>query len=352
MEQQTPSEVVEGELVEEGGRELAVRPDAGLRAIKIPEFQRWADSRAEALGILMRMGIAQTRTENWSDQDGKPYPEQGACTSMINMVGITISPPARRRENFHDEKGDYYLYLLESEVTVPKFGIGPLPIVGRASSRDPFFALRRGELRPDSEIDPGDIISKAYTNLRYRAVKAVVPQIAKITWDELKEITGGRVARGKVSQVRRGETDEEPQATGNCPTCGVGTLVEKQRRDGSGSFWACSEGKYDAKTKKRTGCQHTQNEPPARAPTPTPNGDSAPPETAGTPNPAVIAVLDVLRGQGKESKGQQMAALAKACQSLGRQMPRGGDPEAWLSNLSDEELPAILGAIPESEAAA
>lgn len=280
MNERETGEVVEGEVVEEEeGAELAVRPEAGMRPINIPEFQAWADSRAEALGILMEMGIAQTKPEDWSDQGGKPYPEQGACSAIVNMVGITISPPARRKENFDDELGRYYIYFLESEVTIPKFGIGPLPIVGRASSRDPFFAwrTRKGEdgepvyeagkkvkdLRPSSEIDPGDILSKAYTNLRYRAVKATVPQVANITWEALKELTAGRVAREGVKQVHYGGSEEESPQEGNCPTCHRGTLKEIQRRDGTGSFWACDRGSYDREKKKRVGCPHTQNDPPA-----------------------------------------------------------------------------------------
>ncbi len=381
MTQQQTSEVVTGEVVDDeprGRAELAVRPDTGLRPINIPEFQAWADSRAEALRILMEMGIAQTRAEDWSDQGGKPYPEQGACSQIVNMVGITISPPARRRENFDDELGHYYIYFLESEVNVPKFGIGPLPIVGRASSRDPFFAYRRVDdqkvLRPASEIDPGDILAKAYTNLRYRAVKASVPQVANITWDDLRKLTSGRVAKGKVKQVQYGDGDGESAATGNCPTCGKGTLVKKERRDGSGSFWACNAGKYDAKTKTRSGCQHMQNDPPAAPADADPNRDATgrlkpeiehligeeiakglaghETETSAAPtapNVGAVTVMDILRSQGLETKGKQIAALARACQSLNIGLPRGPDPEAWLSTLTDEVLSRMCDAVGAQE---
>jgi len=266
MSHQPPNEVVDGEVLSEEPERntgLAVRPDAGLHPIDLDELTSWAESRQKALAILMEVAISSTRAADWSDQGGKPYPEQGACSAIIGLVGIHITPPSKEKEYFEDEKGRYYIYFLESEVTVPKFGVGPLPIVGRASSRTEFFAMRNGELRPQSEIDPGDIKAKAYTNLRYRAVKAAVPEIAGMTWERLKQLTGGRVAQGKVRQVHYGDADAEGGApAGNCPTCGKGTLIEKKRRDGTGSFWVCSEGRYDPKTKKRSGCQHTQNEPP------------------------------------------------------------------------------------------
>lgn len=268
MSEQEAREVVEGEVVGEDGEGLAVVPDTGLRPIDVGQLTAWAESRQKALAVLMEVAIASTRAADWSDQNGKPYPEQGACTAIIGLVGINITPPEERKEFFDDELGRYYVYFLRSEVVVPKFAIGPLPIIGRASSRDPFFAWKRDgagekELRPASEIDPGDIKSKAYTNLRYRAVKASVPEIAAMTWDRLEELTGGRVARGGVKQVHYGESDEEGPQEGNCPTCHKGALQEIQRRDGTGSFWACDQGRYDPEKKKRTGCPHTQNDAPA-----------------------------------------------------------------------------------------
>jgi len=339
---QRESEVVDGEVLgEEGnGRELAPRPDAEMRPINIPEFQAWADSRAEALRILMEMGIGQTRAEDWSDQGGKPYPEQGACSAMINMVGITISPPARRRENFDDELGHYYIYFLESEVTVPKFGIGPLPIVGRASSRDQFFAWRTEldaagkpvyqdgkkvkALRPASEIDPGDILSKGYTNLRYRAVKAVVPQVANITWDDLKTLTAGRVARGKVKQIHYGDGDADAgPATGNCPTCGKGNLVLKEgvskKTNKPYKMWVCDAGSWEPELKKKIGCPHVQNEPPEEpAETPAETPAATP---AATPADDGATDIRVFLADKFGTEGKALLALVAWCMESGRKHP-------------------------------
>lgn len=288
-------EPIEAEVVS-AGSSLAPqeKPDTSMRPIDYEEFSAWAETRAKALNKLMEMGIAQTSPGDWSDMGGKPHPEQGACSSIINMVGIQIDPPARRKETFEDEKGNYYIYFLESQIRVPRFGIGPLAIVGRASSRDPFFAFRQGELRPQSEIDPGDILAKAYTNLRFRAVKAVNPEIAGMTWERLKELTGGRVQKGAVKQVHYGDKEQEEIAkagSGNCPSCGQGNIVLKEG-DKNGKhykFYGCD---------RYPDCKHTQKEPQAKK-------ESAPPQQTDPNDKApLIAALESFR------KAQQWSAAA------------------------------------------
>lgn len=314
MSQQEKSDAVEGEVVEEDqGAGLAVVADSGLRPIDLGQLTAWAESRQKALAVLMEVAIASTKAADWSDQNGKPYPEQGACTGIIGLVGINITPPEEQKEYFEDELGRYYVYFLRSEIVVPKFAIGPLPIIGRCSSRDQFFAWKRDAarkkvLRPQSEIDPGDIKSKAYTNLRYRAVKASVPEIAGMTWDRLKELTAGKVSRETVKQIHYGEEGEEGPQEGNCPTCHKGRLREIPRRDGTGSFWACSEGRYDSKTKKRSGCPHTQNDPPA------PPAEAEGPETSAPP-------------RGEESPAKEGAGEEKPAQ----EEPPADDPVAALT---------------------
>lgn len=80
-------------------------------------------------------------------------------------------------------------------------------------------------------------------------------------------------------------TTEAPSVGGDCPSCHKGHLVERKRRDGSGVFWACDAGKYDPASKKRTGCQHIQNDPPlSRAGSSEPVGE--PPEPPATDDQA------------------------------------------------------------------
>ncbi len=114
--------------------------------------------------------------------------------------------------------------------------------------------------------------------------------------------------------VPRSAEEEEEAHTGNggisvtCPKCGKGHLVEKQRRDGSGSFWVCSGGHYDAKTKTRSGCQYTQNEPPAAA---APKDAAPVPEPEASPEVEEL-VADVHRAiaeRGAQTPGQAMLMI-------------------------------------------
>jgi hypothetical protein len=347
MSQRTDLDVIDGEA-----REVGLAPtggtDLGFTPMDLKEVQKWADNRAGALKVLMEVGLAQTRPEDWSNQGGKAYPEQGACTAIINMVGITITPPARRRENFEDDLGRYYLYLLEADVSVPKFGIGPIPIVGRASSRDQFFAMRSGALRPDSEIDPGDILAKAYTNLRYRAVKAVVPMIANITWDDLSKVTGGRVTEGNVNRVDYRDGSQAGAAI-PCPKCGEGTVIEKKATATGEPFWVCTEGKYDSKTKTKSGCDFfTKVKPTAPAAAPAQNGNGG--KTEKTSKEMLQSVRQAWKDTRPELKTEEQRGLSWVAFIT----KKGLDPKkVTLSTAGDDLMQEyVLSLAPKPEGAA
>ena len=138
-----------------------------------------------------------------------------------------------------------------------------------------------------------------------------------------------------------------------CPTCGKGTLIEKTRSDKSGTFWVCSLGRWDSRTKTKTGCQHIQNDPPeAPQDAETGTGGDTPPagasasdtesEASAVPRVAVATVLDMLLAGG--SKGKQMTALAKAAKACGLTIS-GGDPAKWLEGQTDEDLGKIVDAL-------
>jgi ssDNA-binding Zn-finger/Zn-ribbon topoisomerase 1 len=255
-------------------------------------FKRYVEDREYALGVLMEAAIRRTSPADWRLIQGNPYPQKGAVACILGMIGGYIPPPNKTRTWEEDEKGRYYRFVLESTIEVPGMGIRSMPINGTASSRDPFFAekneeitqedgsvVRQKVLRPASEIDPNDIEKKALTNLMHGAIKRIFPSFG-IEW--LEKASGGKITRATIGQTWYGEEDEETRAKragggaassgngGNCPSCKVGTLRERNRRDGSGTFWGCD--KYPT-------CKHTQNDPPKAAAPATPEKPSAAPPT-------------------------------------------------------------------------
>jgi ssDNA-binding Zn-finger/Zn-ribbon topoisomerase 1 len=324
-----PAEVIEGTV---SAAPLSVRQGTALDSVDLKALRNYTANRAEALRTMMEVAIAQTTAEDWRNLGGKPYPEQGACSSLIATIGISITPPDKEREDFDDELGHYYVYFLESEVSVPKFGIGPLPVVGRCSSRDQFFAMRSGTLRPASEIDPGDIKAAAYTNLRYRAVKAVVPQIAGMTWEELQALTGGRVRADNVARVDYTDGAQAGAAI-PCPKCGKGTVVEKANRETKEPFWVCSEGKYDAKTKTRSGCDFFTKVKPS-APAPAGNGN-------GQENPAQKTSAEMMKSVRQAWKDTEPALTTEAQRKASWEAfltKRGLDPKTVTLGSAGDDL--------------
>jgi len=97
------------------------------------------------------------------------------------------------------------------------------------------------------------------------------------------------------------------------------------------------------------GAKRPQQTRPAQTRPPQQQRTEASAESEG-PDPRAVAVMDVLRSQGKETKGQQMAALAKVTQALGLGLPTGGNPEAWLSEQSDHDIAKIVRVLGGEEA--
>ena len=124
------------------------------------------------------------------------------------------------------------------------------------------------------------------------------------------------------------------------PICPDHDKPMKQRANG---HWYCATPvEKDDDDKVTKWCKYQ----PPKGPTPEEESllKSEPPEQ-GDPNPGAVTVMDILRANGKESKGQQLAALGKACKELEIGLPRGSDPEAWLSTLDDATLAQFCDAL-------
>ena len=142
-------------------------------------------------------------------------------------------------------------------------------------------------------------------------------------------------AAAKGSQASQ-EGHSSP-ATGDDPICGLCGAPGVVRDSSKGKFWGCS--KYG-----ETKCKGKF--PKYVDPADQSILDNEPSEdSADHPDPRAVTVMDILRGKGKETAGQQMAALARATQAAKLDLPRGSNPEKWLSGLTDEDLGKIVDAL-------
>jgi len=172
----------------------------------------------------------------------------------------------------------------------------------------------------------------ARTYLRRDAMQAVVGIAAE------EDDDGNTATRG--AQSSQEERSAPAEGEDGVPICPHHNKSMKQRKSG---HWYCSTPiEKDDDDKVTKWCDYQ----PPKGPTAEDQSvlDSEPPGD-GDPNPAVVTVMDILRANDKETKGQQLAALAKACKQLDIGLPRGGDPEAWLSTLDDATLAQFCDAL-------
>jgi len=149
-------------------------------------------------------------------------------------------------------------------------------------------------------------------------------------------------------QEEDGKPHANGTATGNCPKCGVGNLVERKRKSDGEPFWACDNNTWDAATKTRSGCDWIQNEPPSEAPspadpdTPEPSAEDGDDPFVDNPRPAM---LNAVEAQFKRlgvaaAKRQKLLTDWASIGKLERE-PKGP------TDLDDDELAGFLGWLKE-----
>jgi len=261
--------------------------------------------------------------------------------ALMERLDDVLGPDGWMEDTTVEWHGDYPSAKCKLSIAVngdwiTKSGMGGPNNVGRSTSdsgrvNSEGKPLKDGRLYVEDEEPDKSAASDAFR----RACR---------TWGIGRELWLG--AKGtQTSQEGRSTPatgDDDPQ--GKCPVHDVPWRHNVSTQPGKvWDFWACPH--YDEVKGKRVYCKEKppltedesilDNEPPAEGTA----GDPA------HPDPRAVTVMDILRAQGKETPGQQMAALARATQAAGLNLPRGSKPEKWLSSLGDEDLSKIVDAL-------
>jgi hypothetical protein len=141
------------------------------------------EQRNRAMERLLEYAVCATRPEHWTDQGGKPYLTSAGAQAVARRCGVKVTDVVERKEKHRDQDGDYYEFVYTATFSLPGAFDKIEGVSGSCTSKDPL--LGTGTSRLISEVDPGDIRKKAYTNLLQRGITMLLG-LRGLEWSSLK----------------------------------------------------------------------------------------------------------------------------------------------------------------------
>lgn len=185
--------VVDGEMVMDGPTQLVRQPtvsDVG------PDLLAMLEKRNNLLERVLEYAIKATHSEQWNDLGGKPWPTGPACEAMARRCGVSITNMRRHRRESSDDRGEFYIWVVDATASLPS-GFDSIEAFGTCSSRDTFLGTETTKGRKVSEIDEGNIMKAAYTNMLVNAITRLLG-VRNLSWARLQSAGLAREKMGKV----------------------------------------------------------------------------------------------------------------------------------------------------------
>lgn len=131
------------------------------------------EQRNKLVERVLELAIRATRPEHWFDQGGNPYLGGAGSEVVARRCGVKWSNVKREKLNSTDDKGTYYVWLVRGTFALPG-AIDSVEAEGTCSSRDQFLGTETNAGREMSEIDEGNILKAAHTNMVVRGVTSLL----------------------------------------------------------------------------------------------------------------------------------------------------------------------------------
>jgi len=171
---------------------------AAIASTNLIELAEQAEKRLAAFEKIWKGSLQRTNPNDWSDQGGKPYLEASGGHKIARWLGVSWRPVSGPDQE--DLGHGHYLIRYTGEFTLSGAIITE---TGSRASNEPFFNKSKGRELPASEVDKGDVMKAAYTNLIQRGITALLG-MRNLTWEDLKQYAG--INRKDVKGVSYGKT--------------------------------------------------------------------------------------------------------------------------------------------------
>jgi len=193
-------EIIHIDSQEQNGKELIEITD---------DIIATAERRIERITKLKLFALKSTNSDDWIDQNGRPYLTGSGAEKVARLFGVKIKDVKSEKRTSDDEKGKFYYYLVTGTAML-KDNQDSIEAVGTCSSKDQFFAKRNGVLLPLSEVDETNILKSAYTNFVVNSITRLLG-IRNMTWEELNSVGINKEKVAKVEYKSNAGVISEPQ---------------------------------------------------------------------------------------------------------------------------------------------
>ena len=167
-----------------------------------------AETRVEIINKVTAISLKRLAPQDIVDFGGKPYICASGAERIRPLFGITVTNLDLKRYTERDTNGEYFWIAVSA---LAHFRGDEIAIIGTCSSRDKFFAMRKGELVPSSEVDPTNIAKAALSNLYVNAVTRILG-LRNLTWEQLEALGFDRSKSAKVVfKESAGTKSQSPQ---------------------------------------------------------------------------------------------------------------------------------------------
>jgi hypothetical protein len=153
------------------------------------------ERRNQMLERLLDYAIKATHAGQWTDQQGKPFPTAAAAEVMARRCAVRIANVKKQKIDSQDDQGPFYMYLVEAVASLPGEW-DSIEAMGTCISRDQFIGTN-GAKRQLSEIDEGNILKAAYSNMVVNAVTRLLG-VRNLTWEALAKLGISQDGAAKV----------------------------------------------------------------------------------------------------------------------------------------------------------
>lgn len=201
------------QFVNDEGQIIAIEPDVATFDFGDASLERVAaeaETRVAAMKAIKKAALKLTNYRDWvihgSGDKAKPY----MCASgaeKIAAIGVSVLGIRHVKDWDEDEKGRYYIYTYNGIFSIAGRS---LEAIGTCTSRDQFFAMRQGELKPLGEVPQDNITKAAYSNMLVNGISRLLG-FRSITMEELKEtgIDIGRLEKVEYKEGTKGGSSDK-----------------------------------------------------------------------------------------------------------------------------------------------